>query len=259
MGKKRETFKALCDSLLNLHEMTGLSVTQLARQVGISHNTLSNYESGNRAMDALTLKKIAEATDVSADFLLGISRKELSDNERQIIASEYTGLSSAAIKTLHQYAHLRENASDILDNFSEFIVRYYSDFLARLADLQDAVAAAEEIEKTVAAEAALISKMNALRDSSEDKDQFNATFDSTFPVEQSEDLANQLNSYMKIALVWRKGEQIFKDFERQYKDLTLRLFEFSKLCDEIPEGLFESNAVYERLRQIATANRLLDI
>lgn len=46
---------------------------ELADSLGIRQQTLSLYEKGDRAMNVLILKKIAERYNISADYLLGLS------------------------------------------------------------------------------------------------------------------------------------------------------------------------------------------
>ncbi len=57
--------------LKELRNKLGLSQTQLANQIGIAQNTLSQYEKGTRQPDHETLKKLADYFDVSIDYLLG--------------------------------------------------------------------------------------------------------------------------------------------------------------------------------------------
>ena len=49
-----------------------LSQSQLATMLGVSQNTVSNWERGNRSPDFDMLMKIAETLDVSTDYLLGL-------------------------------------------------------------------------------------------------------------------------------------------------------------------------------------------
>ena len=51
----------------------GMSLKQLADVFGMSHSTLSKYESGTRRPDPDMLIKLAEYFNVSTDYLLGLS------------------------------------------------------------------------------------------------------------------------------------------------------------------------------------------
>lgn len=49
------------------------SLENLAQEIGITRQTLGNYENGSRLPDIDILVKLAGALDVSTDFLLGLS------------------------------------------------------------------------------------------------------------------------------------------------------------------------------------------
>lgn len=51
----------------------GMSLVALAAVFGMSHSTLSKYESGTRRPDAEMLIKLAQYFNVTTDYLLGIS------------------------------------------------------------------------------------------------------------------------------------------------------------------------------------------
>ena len=51
----------------------GLSQGDLAERVGVNQNTIGRYEKGDRHPDPEMLRRIAEALDVSADYLLGLT------------------------------------------------------------------------------------------------------------------------------------------------------------------------------------------
>ena len=53
--------------------------TELARKTGIKRQNISNYCRGVSFPDAISLSKIAEALNVSADYLLGIAEKSEDD------------------------------------------------------------------------------------------------------------------------------------------------------------------------------------
>jgi transcriptional regulator with XRE-family HTH domain len=55
-----------------------LSIAQkeLATQVGVSASAINQFEKGEKVPSASTLIKLAEALDVSSDYLLGVSDKD---------------------------------------------------------------------------------------------------------------------------------------------------------------------------------------
>ncbi|MED4801933.1 helix-turn-helix transcriptional regulator [Bacillus atrophaeus] len=60
------------------------SQTEAAKKLGITSQVLSNYEGGRRDPDTQTLKALAELYNVSADYLLGTEKKELSKLDESI-------------------------------------------------------------------------------------------------------------------------------------------------------------------------------
>ena len=50
-----------------------LSQVQLAKAIGVSQRSISNWENGERQTDYETLEKVAEFFSVSTDYLLGIT------------------------------------------------------------------------------------------------------------------------------------------------------------------------------------------
>ncbi len=74
-----------------------------AEMIGISRATVSLYESGARIPDIEVLKQIADACDVSADWLLGLSEAR---NRKADVAGAValTGLSEEAVNTLQTMA-----------------------------------------------------------------------------------------------------------------------------------------------------------
>lgn len=60
------------ENLKNARERRSLSQKDLAEQIGVAKSTYSLYESGNREPNVQTIKRIADALNVSADELLGI-------------------------------------------------------------------------------------------------------------------------------------------------------------------------------------------
>ena len=88
--------------LFELRESRGESQQELADSMGITRQSLSRYELGERTANIDLLKKIAEHYDVSADYLLGLTGNTTTDTNLQAVC-KYTGLSEKAINNLADY------------------------------------------------------------------------------------------------------------------------------------------------------------
>ena len=58
--------------LKELREEKGLSQAQLAKEMGLSQNTISQYETGVLEPNIKTIKKLCEYFGVTAGYLLGL-------------------------------------------------------------------------------------------------------------------------------------------------------------------------------------------
>ncbi|MHC5278899.1 helix-turn-helix domain-containing protein [Listeria kieliensis] len=67
------------NTLKELRKKENLTQGQLSANLGISRDTLANYEIGRREPDFETLKKIAKYFEVSTDYLLGNNGMNESD------------------------------------------------------------------------------------------------------------------------------------------------------------------------------------
>jgi transcriptional regulator with XRE-family HTH domain len=74
------------ERIKSLREERKITQQELARYLGVSQKTISNYENGERSPDPDTLRKIADYFDVTVDYLLGRSnhRKLTRRDERDI-------------------------------------------------------------------------------------------------------------------------------------------------------------------------------
>lgn len=75
---------------------------EFSKGIGISRQSLYYYLSGERVPDAITLRKICEGFNVSADWLLGLSNVKIRDADLQAV-SRYIELSQETIEALHTY------------------------------------------------------------------------------------------------------------------------------------------------------------
>lgn len=91
------------ENLKLAREQKGLSQKDVAEKIGVAKSTYSLYESGNREPNVQTIKKIANALDVSADELFGI------DTEPITLAAHFEG---------DEYT---EDELDEIRQFAEFV------------------------------------------------------------------------------------------------------------------------------------------
>ena len=90
--------------LFELRESRGESQQELADSIGITRQSLSRYELGERTANIDLLKKISEHYNISADYLLGLTDNATVDTNLQAVC-EYTGLSDKAILTIKEYVY----------------------------------------------------------------------------------------------------------------------------------------------------------
>lgn len=122
-----------------LRESQGMTQSDLAKEMNVSRQIISYYETNARMPNIDDIKRFAKRFNVSADYLLGLSPNPTTDPEVKAICS-YTGLSEEAVSELHntkgfvnscnneraiideslrEYAHSRENALNIVNLFIE--------------------------------------------------------------------------------------------------------------------------------------------
>lgn len=101
MEQAKDTFGK---RLFEIRESRGESQQELADSIGITRQSLSRYELGERTANIDLLKKIAEHYSVSADYLLGLTDNATVDTNLQAVC-EYTGLSDKAILTIKEYVY----------------------------------------------------------------------------------------------------------------------------------------------------------
>ena len=90
--------------LFKIRESRGESQQELADSIGITRQSLSRYELGERTANIDLLKKISEHYNISADYLLGLTDNATVDTNLQAVC-EYTGLSDKAILTIKDYVY----------------------------------------------------------------------------------------------------------------------------------------------------------
>ncbi len=139
--------------------------TEIAKKIGVSGQTVSNWLSQKFIPDIIALEKIANAYHVSCDYLLGRTPiKSIEPDVQQ--AASYTGLTEKAIENLHKAAdewrakaaisclleddeklHIFENISIIL--FEDFETNDYEKHLYPDSDCFDKIRLKSTITNTV--------------------------------------------------------------------------------------------------------------
>lgn len=83
-----------------LRESQGMTQSDLAKEMNVSRQIISYYETNARMPNTDDIKRFAKRFNVSADYLLGLSPNPTTDPEVKAICS-YTGLSDEAVEALH--------------------------------------------------------------------------------------------------------------------------------------------------------------
>ena len=112
--------------LQGLLKETKTTRQQLATAIGVSHQSVTQWQSGQTIPEILKFKKIAEYFDVSYDYLLGDSKSKKNEN---VALVEDLGLSEKAIETLLEADELADVLSAFLEN-NDFMI-----FVAMVDDL----------------------------------------------------------------------------------------------------------------------------
>lgn len=88
--------------LFEIRKEHGETQQELADDLGITRQSLSFYEQGERTANIDFIRKVAEHYNVSADYLLGLS--EIKSNNADLISvCQYTGLNEEAVSMLRQF------------------------------------------------------------------------------------------------------------------------------------------------------------
>lgn len=110
-------------NIYNLRKSRNLNQDEVAKFLGCSRATVTNYENGRRTPDYNVLIKIANFYNVSTDYILGVE-KELSTNDpEKKIACRYTGLSQNSIDILHELNTLEfPECRDVIQTIDTLLV-----------------------------------------------------------------------------------------------------------------------------------------
>lgn len=85
------------DRIKALREQNNMSQEELAKAIGVTRLSISNYERGTRTPDVIILNKLADTLSVTSDYLLGRSDAKKAENED---IAKRLGLSEKAIDIL---------------------------------------------------------------------------------------------------------------------------------------------------------------
>lgn len=96
-----EAKHSIGQTIHRLRDNLKLTQEELGKQLFVSKQTISNYESGITSVPLDALVKIAKIFNVSTDYILGVTEAETSDPEERQIA-DYLGLSVDAIRSLRK-------------------------------------------------------------------------------------------------------------------------------------------------------------
>ncbi len=96
-----------------LRKERGLTLQQLAKHFGMSHSTLSKYETGSRKPDMEMLKKLSDFFGVSVDYLIGES--PVRDKEETVILNKSINM-----------PELPPEAYKELEDFIEYLRKKYN-------------------------------------------------------------------------------------------------------------------------------------
>ena len=98
---KQDRLPVFCERLTELLTKQGdMNISYFAKVLGLSRQTLSFYLSGERLPDARMLSMICQKCNVSADWLLGLSKESPLEPSAKI-AADYIGLSVDATERIH--------------------------------------------------------------------------------------------------------------------------------------------------------------
>lgn len=114
----------------------------LAKELGVSDNTISYFAKGERAPNLEQIIKISKIFNVSTDYLLGIEKEPTNDKDLQFVC-KYLGVSSKSVNAIRNavfYNEIFNNNNSIVDEFLSidefdnflFLISKYKDYCLEL-------------------------------------------------------------------------------------------------------------------------------
>ena len=112
-------FPEFRDAFLEL--MGDMTLDQFSKKLEMSRATVGFYAAGQRIPDALGLKKIAEKCNVSADWLLGISKARSRDASVTQICNA-TGLSEDIVNVFYEGGATSETFNELFERSTSLML-----------------------------------------------------------------------------------------------------------------------------------------
>ena len=140
--KREPRLKVFQERFELLRKERDLSNTDFAKFLEMSRQTVGFYLNGDRIPDALTLIKISEKCNVSADWIVGLSDIKTPNTSVQG-ACQCTGLSEEAVMVLHNNYEAGLLGAPAVSMISELIVYMHFGHISR--DLIRASMVSEDI------------------------------------------------------------------------------------------------------------------
>lgn len=142
-----------------MHERS-MKQDALAEIVGKTRQTVSQYVNGESEPGYETLIKIANAFDVSTDYLLGLTPNPTTDKDVDAIC-QYTGLSDKAVQKLHDFKTDAEFGAYLIQLLNHLLLdpRFTHELTYRINKYCDAYLAFQQGIKERATHQALVSEL----------------------------------------------------------------------------------------------------
>ena len=125
--------------IIKLREKSGKSQDEICTELGVTQQTLSRYEKGQRQASLDFVFKASKYFNVSADYLLGLSKIQSTDKKIET-ACEVTGLSEKAINKIISFCSFTAE-DDITDRlYTELDADFFAKHnISRTAIINDVV------------------------------------------------------------------------------------------------------------------------
>ena len=224
--KPKEKFSIFSQRLLSLILGSFKNLNVIAEEMGITRQSLAQYRDGNNIPDALTLAKIADYFNVSADYLLG--RTDVKSMNLDVKAiSDKTGLSESSAETLLQEKSLLE--TETLNSFLEADIYSFLDVCFDLIPIIEYKASREVALKQ------FVKKNNLPITDEMIEEQGEYVFKGVFDEMTAMLKSTEFNDYFKHTC-WKLS--LYSD--EDYKEFLLQKA-VKQLCDEIIYKLSNSS------------------
>ena len=141
--------QAFSKHLKELMEENKDTQSDLAAAIDVQRQSISYYLNGDRNPGADVIKRIAEKYDVSADWLLGLSK----DRRREITSADDLGIADTTARFIKELdLFIKEDLDEIIFNHSSALsglLQELSFVLALSSDLREGKYTTEELVSTI--------------------------------------------------------------------------------------------------------------